>query len=474
LDDYSCASKLESETDYMKKKLTHSQKSPAQAMVEFALVLPILLLLIYGLLEVGRLLFIYSSVVSAARQAARYASTTGVNASGTFRYRDCDGMRDAAQRVAFIDDFPDADIEIWHDEGEGVNEVSYCSSGTSFDTTFTPTTGNINRVRVRVHTQYTPIVPIVPLQPFVIESISARTILVSVPIVITAAPQGWNPNATPIPPDTATATITFTPTLTLTPTITVSPTATVSPTTTGTATPTFTPVDTATATGTFTPVPPPGAFNKISPSGAITQTTLVTLQWQASAGATSYDICFDQTNDNACDNDNWTTIGNATSYQASTNTSTTYYWHVRAVNANPTMTYSNGSSAAFWSFTTAATTACTARADPLVVNGKTITTQIYNKGAVAISISQITITWNNSSAEQELSSILLGSTSISISASNKKVSPFTASGLSVSVPADIIGITLQITFKKDYIVNGNESILVNFADPCSALVLDIR
>ncbi len=74
----------------MKKKTTRSQKSPAQAMVEFALVLPVLLLLIYGILEVGRLLFIYSSVVSAARQAARYGSTTGVNASGTFRYRDCD------------------------------------------------------------------------------------------------------------------------------------------------------------------------------------------------------------------------------------------------------------------------------------------------------------------------------------------------------------------------------------------------
>src|SRR5512137_2775442 len=114
----------------MKKKPTHSQKSPAQAMVEFALVLPILLLVIYGLLEVGRLLFIYNSVVSAARQAARYGSTTGVGASGVFRYRDCAGMRAAAQKVAFIDRIEDADIEIWHDEGEGVKQVSYCPAGT--------------------------------------------------------------------------------------------------------------------------------------------------------------------------------------------------------------------------------------------------------------------------------------------------------------------------------------------------------
>ncbi len=463
----------------MKKKLTHSHKSPAQAMVEFALVLPILLLLIYGLLEVGRLLFIYSSVVSAARQAARYGSTTGVNAAGTFRYRDCDGMRDAAQRVAFINDLPDANIEIWHDEGEGANQVSYCPPGQAIDTTFTPTTGNINRVRVRVHTQYTPIVPLVPLEPFVIESVSARTILVSVPIVITAAPEGWNPNATPIPPDTATATVTLTPTLTLTPTITVSPTATVSPTTTGTATPTFTPVDTATATGTFTPVPPPGAFNKISPVNGDTGVPYPSthLTWGVSTNADYYEICIDQTDDNSCDsNDNWPITVTGTSYDANTVLGTLYSWHVRAVNyENPGIkTYSNGASSAFWTFTTSTSaSSCFAKGDPLVFGANTISTQIYNKGTVAISISGINITWNNAS-KQELSSITLGGTPITIPASDRKKTPFIATGLSISVPADTIGITLQITFKNTYIVNGNEVVLISFADPCSTLELTIR
>ena len=40
-------------------------------MVEFALVLPILLTMLYGMMEVGRLLFIFASTVTAARQAAR-------------------------------------------------------------------------------------------------------------------------------------------------------------------------------------------------------------------------------------------------------------------------------------------------------------------------------------------------------------------------------------------------------------------
>ena len=51
-------------------------------MVEFAIALPVLLLLLYGILEAGRLLFVYSTVVTASRQAARYGATTGENGSG--------------------------------------------------------------------------------------------------------------------------------------------------------------------------------------------------------------------------------------------------------------------------------------------------------------------------------------------------------------------------------------------------------
>ncbi len=47
----------------------------AQSMVEFALILPILLLLIFGIIEYGRLFFAWISVENAARMGARYAST---------------------------------------------------------------------------------------------------------------------------------------------------------------------------------------------------------------------------------------------------------------------------------------------------------------------------------------------------------------------------------------------------------------
>ena len=43
----------------------------AQAMVEFAIAAPILFALIIGIFEVGRMIFIYSAVTNASREAVR-------------------------------------------------------------------------------------------------------------------------------------------------------------------------------------------------------------------------------------------------------------------------------------------------------------------------------------------------------------------------------------------------------------------
>src|SRR3990172_6093967 len=86
------------------------KKEVGQGFVEFALAVPILLMVLYGLLEVGRLLFIYSSTVTAARQAVRYGAVTGVSDSGFPRYKDCAGIRAAAQNVGFIQAFENISI----------------------------------------------------------------------------------------------------------------------------------------------------------------------------------------------------------------------------------------------------------------------------------------------------------------------------------------------------------------------------
>src|SRR5512138_3653877 len=84
----------------------HSKKNSsrrAQAIVEFAIVLPILLMMLVGILEVGRLIFIYAAVNNASREAVRYASAVGLNNAGTVdKYNDCAGIREMARRSAFF------------------------------------------------------------------------------------------------------------------------------------------------------------------------------------------------------------------------------------------------------------------------------------------------------------------------------------------------------------------------------------
>jgi Flp pilus assembly protein TadG len=48
--------------------------SPGQALVEFALVLPLITILLFGLIDLGLATFAYSSVTNAARTGARVAS----------------------------------------------------------------------------------------------------------------------------------------------------------------------------------------------------------------------------------------------------------------------------------------------------------------------------------------------------------------------------------------------------------------
>jgi Flp pilus assembly protein TadG len=63
-------------------KLNTVQKLKGQATVEFALISLIMLMLLYGILEVSRLVFINSEVENAAREGARYAALhSDVNAN---------------------------------------------------------------------------------------------------------------------------------------------------------------------------------------------------------------------------------------------------------------------------------------------------------------------------------------------------------------------------------------------------------
>jgi Flp pilus assembly protein TadG len=61
--------------------VTGRQNQRGVAMIEFAIALPLLLLLLLGIGEFGRMLFQYNSLLQASRDAARYASGQAWNAT---------------------------------------------------------------------------------------------------------------------------------------------------------------------------------------------------------------------------------------------------------------------------------------------------------------------------------------------------------------------------------------------------------
>ena len=157
-------------------------KNSGQAMLEFAVTLILLLMLILGLLEVGRLLFVYAAVVTSAREAARYGSVSGLNDSGNLYFQDCAGIRNAASRVTFFQGLQEDDVSIYYNV-DGNDDVDgnpiyteYCSSGSSTDTSVI--LGTNDRIRVDVSTNFYSVIPILPLSSEIpVNSSSSRTIL---------------------------------------------------------------------------------------------------------------------------------------------------------------------------------------------------------------------------------------------------------------------------------------------------------
>jgi hypothetical protein len=139
-----------------------------QGLVEFALILPVFLMLIMGIVEFGRLMITYSGVASASREAARYGASVGTNASGVQHFRDCTGIRDEARRVAPLAPLADSDIVIEYD-----------NPATGFHTSACPPVQLAlgDRIVVTVTFTFEPIVPLINLPPLPLQSTTARTVL---------------------------------------------------------------------------------------------------------------------------------------------------------------------------------------------------------------------------------------------------------------------------------------------------------
>jgi len=152
-----------------------------QAMAEFSLALPILMLVVVGLLEAGRAVFMYASVVNASREAVRFATAYGVDENDVPNVQNCAEIRNTAKHVAFLLPLADDEIDITYDGGldasgnvQSLAGSPECAPGETVDTSIELSCGD--RVVVRVRADYDPILPLlIPLTNHTFESESART-----------------------------------------------------------------------------------------------------------------------------------------------------------------------------------------------------------------------------------------------------------------------------------------------------------
>jgi len=140
----------------MRLNLNHKLRDEhrrGQSMVEFALAIPIFLLLVFGIVEFGRMFLMYTSVFAAARECARYGAAVETL---------CDqiGLEDAARRVGFF--AGDMNIAIQYDNGYWT--VKACEETVLGD-----------RVHVTTEIRFRSITGIVP--EFTLRSIARRTII---------------------------------------------------------------------------------------------------------------------------------------------------------------------------------------------------------------------------------------------------------------------------------------------------------
>lgn len=193
-----------------------------QAMLEFALAIPVFLLLVFGIIEFGRMFLMYTSVFASAREGARYGAAVETAC-------DQPGLEASARRVGFF--AGDETISTQYDDGYG--NLKECSATVLGD-----------RVNVTAMINYSSITGIIPRMT--LSSTARRTIVKQVFLEWTLQPTSVNAGRVP-------ATLTIAPP-TVPPTLTTIPTETRTPDPNETATRTAT--STRTPTVTRTPFPP--------------------------------------------------------------------------------------------------------------------------------------------------------------------------------------------------------------------------
>ena len=136
--------------------MNHIRRSEQGASaVEMALVMPLLILLMFGLVELSRLVTTQHTIQTAARDGARYGAAVGGSPA---QFGDCDGIRDVARHSSSLVNLSDSDILVAYDQGPGTAVTHICPAGATSNPALID---HGDRVIVTVQKQFTTLVPII-------------------------------------------------------------------------------------------------------------------------------------------------------------------------------------------------------------------------------------------------------------------------------------------------------------------------
>ena len=98
-----------------------------QGLIEFAFAVPIFLMMVFGIIDVARVLFSYVQVSNASRQAIRYGIVDGLEAA-SHQYLNCAGIRGAALELPGLLTLSNDDVDVYYEDATGT-KITDCVDG---------------------------------------------------------------------------------------------------------------------------------------------------------------------------------------------------------------------------------------------------------------------------------------------------------------------------------------------------------
>jgi hypothetical protein len=162
------------------KKIQNKQYG--QAMVEFALTLPIFLLAVIGVIELSRFFLVYSSVYTASREAARYGSSVGED-TNLPNYMNCSEIASRAQDMGFFGGVNAGEVVVYYEKEPNSSEANQIPC----DGVYNPELGD--RLVVNVSADYIPLIAgfVLP-EGIIVSANNGRTIMKEIKLLATPLP----------------------------------------------------------------------------------------------------------------------------------------------------------------------------------------------------------------------------------------------------------------------------------------------